>query len=76
MKKILIVYDCDNGYSCGCCGRKWQEHEIYEVKDNINVEKFVKKQNDFYGKSYDKSSDRYGRFAVSEAYVITEEIKV
>lgn len=68
MKKILIVYSCSNGYSCSCCGQWWDEVEVYEVDDSVDVKEFVRE------KDKEVELNDYGREAVDSAYVVGEEI--
>jgi len=33
--KYIAIYDCNNGYTCSCCGREWEETEedIWDDKE-------------------------------------------
>lgn len=71
--KILIVFDCDNGYSCNCCGREWQEVEIYDIQHENNIWGFMLGLNKQIDDNY-ANNGFYGRTKIANAYVIEKEL--
>lgn len=69
MKRILVVYDCNNGYQCSCCRRDWEETETYEVEDDVVGKEFVDNLRKNLVHEYN-----YGRQDIVSAYVISEVI--
>ena len=77
MKKILIVYDCDNGYKCACHGRQWEETEIHEIPDSQDIQDFVNEHNEYVAKFYDAlKHNQYGPFRILRAYLVVDEFEV
>jgi hypothetical protein len=73
MKKILVIFDCDNGYKCSCCGDSWQESTTCEIEDDKDENDFVNLLEETVKKTYAES--RYGKYAIHSAYVISEIIR-
>lgn len=78
MKQVLVVYQADNGYKCGCCNQEWEETEVHELRSNANVQNFLKKEQESIEKWYNRapfSGGAYGRFKILKAFIISEEIE-
>ena len=76
MKQVLVVYICNNGYSCGCCGQDWEETELHEI--DIDVQEFLKKEQESITEWYNHKGiiRTFGREKIIKAYIIQEEIKI
>ena len=77
IKKLLVEFECYNGYSCSCHTQKWVETEIYEVEDEDDLETFLKELNEATEAWYHASiHTRFGRHKVLRAYVVTDIIEL
>lgn len=34
INKYIAIFDCNNGYTCSCCGKEWKETEIEEFYED------------------------------------------
>ena len=76
MKQVLVIYACDNGYKCGCCSQEWEENEVHDIADGIDVRDFINQHQIETKEYYESSKDRFGRFNVIKAYIVTDEFEV
>ena len=76
MKQVLVIYKCDNGYKCGCCGRELEESEIHDVADGVDVQDFINQHQVETEEYYESDRGISGRFNVIKAYIVTDEFEV
>ena len=67
--KLLIVYMCNNGYTCSCCGRNWDEIEVVDLEEWQDPKQFIKEERDRF--NIKRDGDRIG---IDSAYIIEREI--
>lgn len=69
--KVLVLYYCDNGYTCSCCGRDWTEAVEYDFDDNLNAEEFKAKIDEMNTEVKEiYKIDKYGRKEIESAHVV------
>jgi hypothetical protein len=67
--KIIVTYYCDNGYTCGCCGKSWTDTETYDVPDGIDLIVWKDQHADYIKKLYGDRND-YGRRFINSVNII------
>ena len=68
---LLIVYECNNGYTCGCCGHDWEETGVLEIEGEDH-EAAIDEERTYLEESFKKND--YGRRKILAAYVIAKEL--
>lgn len=43
--EALIVWEQNNGYTCGCCGKTWEQTEIREFDSEEEMKDFFENAN-------------------------------
>jgi len=74
MRQILVIYECDNGYKCGCCNQEWEENELHDIPDGQDVKDFLKEEQKRTTEWYKRDAGSwYGKFKILKAYIVTDE---
>lgn len=70
--KILVIYNCNNGYACGCCSSSWEETQVYEIDENI--EEWLKEESEIIEKSHNRALHPEDRFEIKAAYIVSKAL--
>jgi len=70
--KLLVIYGCDNGYTCSCCGYEWEESAVVECDKGETPEEAVEYEKKYLEKSY--TTKHGGRKEILAAYVISRTL--
>ena len=59
MIEALIIWESNNGYTCGCCGQTWEYSSIEEFDSQEDMEEFYENANKEFKPDISRLTEMY-----------------